>query len=169
MHSLTPIVADSTSHALLVDSVSILFFVALVLSLVAASIAIYVKQWLNQHSTPNSVLGVPRNSVLIWYWRHKSFYKWRVEIFISLVPILLQSSLIIYLIGLVLLLRPLNTAVFSITAAVVLLLLIYSVVIAVLPALDVHCPYKSPQALLVIDIKTFVWSGSLSTTSMDHR
>jgi len=143
-------------------SISALWFSALVFSLAAALIAIFVKQWLNRHAMP--ITSMPRQSVLVWYCRHRSFEKWGVTAIVGTVPILLQIALILFLVGLVLLLRTLNNTIFIIITTLFGILLAFSISTTVMPLFvpaTADCPYKSPQALLVLFIVSWVSASAL--------
>ena len=79
-----------------------LSFCSLVLSLAAASIGISVKQWLNQYIVPQSV--VPRQRAQIWHYRRRGLLHWRVPDIITIIPLLLQIALVLFLVGLQILL-----------------------------------------------------------------
>ncbi|CCL98821.1 uncharacterized protein FIBRA_00826 [Fibroporia radiculosa] len=121
-----------------------LWFAALGFSLGAASIAISVNQWLNYHMIRPASLS--QQSVRIWYFRHRGLRKWRVPFIISILPILLQVSLILFFVGLVVLLWPFSTVIAGLVLVVVGLLLLVSIGTALLPAIISDCAYKSPQA-----------------------
>ncbi|CCM05806.1 uncharacterized protein FIBRA_08040 [Fibroporia radiculosa] len=131
--------------------INILWFSALITSLTSASIAISVKQWLNQHTL--QLTSVPRVQVLTWYLRHRSFAKWDVPFIINLVPLLLQLSLLLFYVGIIVLLWSLNLIVAIVVVSLTGLSLLFLIVTAVLPAIFVnHCPYKSPQALFTLTL-----------------
>ncbi|EED78198.1 predicted protein [Postia placenta Mad-698-R] len=113
-----------------VISTNVLWFSALVLSLSAASLAISSRQ-----------------SVRLWYFRHSMFNEWNVPLIISLLPVLLQTSLALFLVGLVQLLWSLNTIVAGVVTVLVAVLLLLSMLTAVVPAFAPRCPYKSQFAL----------------------
>lgn len=165
INSTQPMLLASLAAASVLDpsiptDIYALWFLALVLSLAAASIAIYAKQWLNQHATPNTITDIARDSVVIWYCRYQGYNRYGVEIIMGVVPILLQLALIIFLLGLVLLLQHVRTPVTATVSTVVGLLLLFSALISIWPVFDVHCPYKSPQALFIMNILTLIRESS---------
>ncbi|EED81910.1 predicted protein [Postia placenta Mad-698-R] len=72
-------------------STGVLWFIALIFSLSAASISIAVGQWLHHHTDRASSLS--RQSVRIWYLRRRGAQRWHVQAIIDILPILLQISL----------------------------------------------------------------------------
>ncbi|KAF9808592.1 hypothetical protein IEO21_07808 [Rhodonia placenta] len=134
-----------TSTPFHVVSINTLWFSALLFSLSAASLAISVNQWL--HHYVDHTTSRPHQSVQLWYFRHSMFDEWSVPLIISLLPVLLQTSLALFIAGLVQLLWTLNTIVATIVTALAALLLILSASTALIPAFAPSCPYKSQPAL----------------------
>ncbi|CCM05804.1 uncharacterized protein FIBRA_08038 [Fibroporia radiculosa] len=149
---------DSSSPAAassLIDRVNALWLAALVVSLAAATIAISLRQWLNQHAMRD--WATPRQSVLVWCIRHKGFNQWHVEGIVALVPILLHFALILFLAGLVALLWSWNRTIFGVVMALAGLTLLFTIYTTLMPAIFLeNCPYKSPQALLMVGLTTVV-------------
>lgn len=125
-------------------TVNTLWFSSLVLSLAAASIGISVKQWLKQYIVPQSV--VPRQRAQIWHYRRRGLLHWRVPDIITLIPLLLQIALVLFLVGLQILLWTLSKVVAAVVLAPTALLLSFTTYTAFAPTLASDCPYKSPQA-----------------------
>lgn len=127
-----------------VISINTLWFSALVFSLSAASLAISASQWLHHHIDRAATLS--RQDVRIWCFRHRGLSKWHIPVIISILPILLQISLALFLIGLVQLLWTLNVIVAGVIMTLVIVLLLVSMGTAFVPMLAPDCPFKSPQA-----------------------
>ncbi|KAF9806892.1 hypothetical protein IEO21_08490 [Rhodonia placenta] len=127
-------------------STGVLWFVALIFSLSAASISIAVGQWLHHHTDRAS--SMTRQSVRIWAYRRRSLDKWHVRVIIDLLPILLQISLALFLVGLLELLWALNHVVAGIVTVLVIILLLPTLITVFLPYFFADCPYKSRAAWL---------------------
>ncbi|OBZ66580.1 hypothetical protein A0H81_13508 [Grifola frondosa] len=127
--------------------INTLWFASLVFSLASASIGISVKQWLNQYS--HEVIGYPRSheNARLRQYRYESLVKWRVLAILPLIPLLLQISLALFLVGLVDLLWNIHHAVAAVVTVFVAMLLLFSTFTIVLPSFTCDCFYKSPQAL----------------------
>jgi len=138
--TLTP--ASPTSRTTI--STCTLWFMALVCSIGAASIGITVSQWLQHHG--DKTTSTSQQSVRIWYFRDRGFVEWRVQGIINILPLLLQLSVALFLIGLIQLLFSMNIIVASIVTVLVAALLAFSIGTALIPAFVPKCPYKSPQA-----------------------
>ncbi|PBK62393.1 hypothetical protein ARMSODRAFT_997255 [Armillaria solidipes] len=82
-----------------------LWFVSLFLSLTTAFVAVLVKQWLHHYVVLSS--GTPCDRSFTRQFRYAGFQKWHVQVIIGLLPVLMHLALAIFLIGLVIFLRPL--------------------------------------------------------------
>lgn len=121
-----------------------LWTIALILSLSAGATAIFVGQWLHHHT--NRDASLTRQSVRLWYFRHRGFKKWRVETIINLLPFLLQTALVLFLVGLVEQLWYWNYTVAGTATGFVAAAVAASVATTIVPAFAPACPFKSPQA-----------------------
>ncbi|KAF9812820.1 hypothetical protein IEO21_05967 [Rhodonia placenta] len=137
--------------------INMLWFSALVFSLSAASLAISVSQWLHHHI--DQPASRSRQSVRIWYFRHRGFNSWNVPFIISLLPVLLQTSLALFLIGLLVLLWTLNSIVFCVVTTLVVILLTLSVSTAIIPTIAPTCPFKSQPAWWCLAIVQHIQLG----------
>ncbi|KAH9837813.1 uncharacterized protein C8Q71DRAFT_562814 [Rhodofomes roseus] len=125
-------------------AVNTLWFSALVFSLAAASIGISVKQWLEHYVVPQSV--VPRQRAQIWHSRRRGLLDWHVPEIITLIPLLLQVALALFLVGMLILLWSMSYIVAGIVLAPTALLLAFTVYTTAAPTVASDCPYRSPQA-----------------------
>ncbi|KZT66561.1 hypothetical protein DAEQUDRAFT_448449 [Daedalea quercina L-15889] len=125
-------------------AVNALWFSALVFSLAAASIGISVKQWLEHYVVPQSI--VPRQRAQMWHSRRRGLLDWRVPEIITLIPILLQIALALFLVGMQLLLWTMSAIVAGIVLAPTALLLAFTIYTMIVPTVASDCPYRSPQA-----------------------
>ncbi|PBK65521.1 hypothetical protein ARMSODRAFT_1087411 [Armillaria solidipes] len=119
-----------------------LWFTSLVLSLTAALVAVFVKQWLHYHVSIPS--GTPRERSLIRHFRYMGFQKWHVPVIIGLLPLFMHASLALFLLGLVVFLIPLQAALaWFIGAIAATVYVAYSSAIF-LSILFPQCPYHTP-------------------------
>ncbi|KAJ3755441.1 hypothetical protein EV360DRAFT_10680, partial [Lentinula raphanica] len=82
-----------------------LWFTSLTIALSVALFAVLAKQWLRQYMS--IVTGTPRERAFIRQFRFDGFKTWKVQAIISILPVLLHLSLVLFLIGLVIFLIPL--------------------------------------------------------------
>lgn len=120
------------------------WYFSLSLSLSAALMAVLVKQWLQAYTS--NVSGTPKHQALIRQYRLIGIERWNVPLIVSLLPMLLHLSVLLFFVGLALYIFTLDTAI-----AVVIVLIavtIYSLYLAsiILPTLDPQCPYKTPMS-----------------------
>jgi hypothetical protein len=120
-----------------------------VLTLTAAFFGILVKQWLREYLRWNSPLDTPRENILVRQLRVEAWEAWNVGATISLVPALLELSIVLFFGGMVVLLWTLDDAVAIVVTAFVLLFLVLAVVFMILLVVSRRCPYKSPTAWAV--------------------
>ena len=125
-------------------AINALWFCSLICSLAAASISILVKQWLNQYTS--GMASVSPEIARVRQFRYDSLKKWRVAELMMLLPILLQSALVLFLLGLILFLSQLNTNVTIAATTLIVMLLSFLLITAFLPTFIPDCPYQSPQA-----------------------
>ncbi|KAF9063088.1 hypothetical protein BDP27DRAFT_1169115, partial [Rhodocollybia butyracea] len=76
-----------------------LWFTSLTIALSVALFAVLSKQWLRQYMS--IITGTPRERAFIRQFRFDGLEKWRVPLFIGMLPILLHLALILFLAGLV--------------------------------------------------------------------
>ncbi|KAK0230020.1 hypothetical protein IW262DRAFT_1243999, partial [Armillaria fumosa] len=82
-----------------------LWFSSLFLSLTTALVAVLVKQWLHHYIVLPS--GTPRDRCFVRQYRYLGFQKWRVEVIVGMLPVLMHLALVLFFIGLSLFLHPL--------------------------------------------------------------
>ncbi|KAK0476757.1 hypothetical protein IW261DRAFT_1367554, partial [Armillaria novae-zelandiae] len=77
-----------------------LWFMSLSLSLATALFAVLTKQWIHQYMSVPS--GTPRDKCRVRQFRYMGLQQWRVAFIIGLLPVLMSTSLAVFLVGLVL-------------------------------------------------------------------
>lgn len=143
-----PDVHQSSSLGSSVIPINILWFLSLALSLISAFFAITAQQWLRQLRLPPKM--PVRRAVHLLAIRKDGLTTWQVPSIISLLPLLLQVAVVLFLSGLFLLLKSLNAGLTIAFGAVALIGLLAFLATIVLPLITAHCPYKSPLVPTVI-------------------
>ncbi|KAI0716802.1 hypothetical protein C8Q76DRAFT_795052 [Earliella scabrosa] len=133
-----------------------LWFSSLVCSLASASIALLVKQWLHQAITGLS--GTSHDSARLRQHRLDGLLRWRVGTIIDALPILLQTSLALFLVGLVILLWTLHDVVASIITCIVGILLAFSAAMTIIPVFKWDCSYRSPQSFAIYAVFRLIFN-----------
>ena len=124
---------------------NIVWFSSLILSLAAAVIGITVKQWIHEYLS--GLWGTSREIARLREYRLQGLTKWRVDMVVAVLPLLLQVALGLFLAGLLILLWNLHHTVACVASALVGTLVLFSVCTTVLPLLQPDCAYLSPQSL----------------------
>ena len=119
-----------------------LWFSSLVFSLGSALLALFVKQWIYEAI----VGGNSRESARLRQYRLNGLLRWRVGTIILILPIMLQLASVLFLVGLVVLLWTLHTAVAAIVSLLVGLLFTFFLTVTVLPVFRSDCSYRSPAS-----------------------
>ncbi|KAF9804972.1 hypothetical protein IEO21_09261 [Rhodonia placenta] len=122
----------------------ILWTIALILSLGSGAIAIIVSQWLHHHV--NRGASLDRQSARLWYFRYCGFKMWHVESIINVLPFMLQSAMILFLVGLIEQLWIWDRRIAVIATALVGALIGGLLATALIPVVAASSPFKSPQA-----------------------
>ncbi|PPQ79327.1 hypothetical protein CVT25_002557 [Psilocybe cyanescens] len=150
--------------------VNAFWFISLVLSLTTALVGIIALQWLREHQSYPTDLS-PRERYALFIMRTDGLESWRVGTIFRFLPLLLQSALILFLVGVIDFLGAIGVRAVLIPVAVAVgLTLAFLGATTVLPALQVsllhfnlpperdrsagpqwlvppsQCPYRSPQA-----------------------
>ncbi|PSS37169.1 hypothetical protein PHLCEN_2v1042 [Hermanssonia centrifuga] len=123
-------------------TVNILWVTSLTLGLVAAFFAIMVQQWLRRMPLPPHL--TTRQSIRMRYVRFDSLILWQVPGIVTLLPLLLQVAVVLFLVGLLVLLRSLNTDVALVFSIIFGIFVCLFAAATILPLIRTRCPYKSP-------------------------
>ncbi|KAF9467419.1 hypothetical protein BDZ94DRAFT_1249333, partial [Collybia nuda] len=131
--------------------INVLWFSSLTLALTTVVIGFLCKQWLYEYQRYENF--TTKESLLVHGLRYRGLQAWRVPTIIGTLPILLQAALVLFLVGLLVLLAPLQPIVASIVTSIVGITFLFLVVTTVLPAIQyiyprfhTQCAYKSSQS-----------------------
>ncbi|KAK0441037.1 hypothetical protein EV421DRAFT_1959673 [Armillaria borealis] len=119
-----------------------LWFTSLFLSLTTALVAVLVKQWLHHYVVLPS--GTPRERCFVRQYRYLGFQKWRVEVIVGVLPVLMHLALALFFIGLSLFLHPLRAALSCVAWTGTVMLIVAYVIVTILPMCFPQCPYHTP-------------------------
>jgi hypothetical protein len=96
--------------------VNVCWFVSLLLSLVAALFGIFLKQWIRTYIKWAEVT-LERDAVALRQHRYIGWEAWNIGLVLTVLPVLLQIAVILFLIGLLVFLWNLNQVVASVMLA----------------------------------------------------
>lgn len=148
------------------------WFLSLTLSLSAALVAILCKQWIREFERHGNQSH--RQYISVRQTKLEGFEGWGVASTVTVIPLLLQSALGLFALGLIELLLKLH-----LTVAIVFLIpttaaFVFYTLTTLLPALQYmcnpfgkgrffsQCPFKSPQSLIAIRTLLPLWSHLIS-------
>jgi hypothetical protein len=123
--------------------VNVCWFVSLLLSLVVALFGIFLKQWMRTYMKWTDVTP-DREAVVIRQFRHRGLETWRLGAILTLLPTLLQLSVILFLSGLLVFLWNLDQMVAVVMAVLLGITFLLVAAVTVLPAVFKSCPFRSP-------------------------
>ncbi|EMD39808.1 hypothetical protein CERSUDRAFT_112071, partial [Gelatoporia subvermispora B] len=141
-----PDVGALTQPSSALITINALWFTSLILSLSASCIGLIVRQWLNHFISPIPADPIASTYIHCLRW-YMGFVAWHVSGTLSILPILLQLAVILFLVGLIVLLWSLSFAIAGIATPLVVLLFCFITWTTLVPIWKPKCPYKSPQAL----------------------
>ncbi len=128
------------------DSITVwvngLWVVSLAMSLVVALSAVLVKQWLHHYTAIPS--GTPGDRSHLRQYRFDGLKKWRVSVIIGTFPIIMHTSLALFLTGLMIFFIPLRTSLACALGVITIVLCLLYLVSSALPIFFPQCPYQTP-------------------------
>ena len=89
------------------------------------------------------ITGSAREQALIRQFRFDGLTTWRVQGIVGILPILLHLSLILFLVGLVVFLHPLNIVMAWVSGGITLTAITLYAGATLLPLLSIQCPYRT--------------------------
>ncbi|PBK78656.1 hypothetical protein ARMSODRAFT_1078171 [Armillaria solidipes] len=110
--------------------------------LTTALVAVLVKQWLHHYVVLPS--GTPRDRCFVRQYRYLGFQKWRVEVIVGVLPVLMHLALALFFIGLSLFLHSLRAALSWVVWTGTVLLIVVYMIVTILPMCFPQCPYRTP-------------------------
>ncbi|KAK0217970.1 hypothetical protein IW262DRAFT_1106801 [Armillaria fumosa] len=131
-----------------------LWFTSLSLSLSTALFAVLTKQWIHQYMSVPS--GTPRDRCRLRQFRYMGLQRWGVDIIIGLLPVLMSTSLAVFLVGLILFIIPLRVSIASIVGSVTFIAFAAYLVTNLLPILYPSCPYKTPLSQYIFSLYAYI-------------
>ncbi|OBZ67172.1 hypothetical protein A0H81_13028 [Grifola frondosa] len=154
--------------------VNVMWFASLICSLAAASIAIMVKQWINQFTHGLVGASLSHETARLRQYRYDSLVKWRVFEIMTLLPLLLQIALALFLVGLLDLLWNLHPTVAIVSTVLVVILLLFSVITISPQALGIFLLVQGvlrvyrASCRLIYSVLVQDWVSSLASRMNGH-
>lgn len=140
--------------------INICWFTSLTLALTSVLVGILCKQWLREYQRYESLS--PKEALPVRQMRYQGLKSWHVDAVVASLPLLLQSALVLFFVGLLDLLWSLQRLVAAVVTTLVGVSFLFLLVTSLLPTLQdllypsedsrkhhSQCPYKSPQSLTI--------------------
>ncbi|KAK0492434.1 hypothetical protein EDD18DRAFT_1357689 [Armillaria luteobubalina] len=154
---------------------NIYWFLSLLLALSSASTGMLCKQWLREYIRDAGRSS--KDALSIRQMRLEGLSAWKVKVIISTIPLLLQATLLLFFIGVLELLWPLEKTIaipLAIIVAIVVLFLLFTTLapsaqycyVVLHPSsghLFPQCPYKSSQAWVLVKLFNVIFRRFIST------
>ncbi|KAJ6575997.1 hypothetical protein DFH09DRAFT_1150171, partial [Mycena vulgaris] len=121
-----------------------LWFISLALSLACALLATLVEQWARDFLHKTDMRPSPIRRARVFSFLYFGLKRFRMHTMVDVIPFLLHASLVLFFVGLIIFLVPVNRVVMYIMAVTSLVFLILYVVLTVLPLIHLDCPYQTP-------------------------
>jgi hypothetical protein len=154
------------------QTVNVLWFTSLLLSLFAALFGIFVKQWLHTYNNWSDIADA-REAVLLRGFYRSGLKLWHVSNIVAMLPLLLQTALLFFVAGLVTYLWTLDYVVAGFLSVLVVAGIVIAMVAIALPVRFPSCSFKSPLGYLLLrvfhsahhsswrerDLEVVMWKG----------
>lgn len=122
--------------------VNAMWFTALILSLITASLGMLVKQWLRAYLA--STFVAPKERCEVRWFRRTGLLHYRVPEIAAFLPLILQIALTLFFNGLILFIAPIHISIAVSLAVVESVWLLFLLVTTLIPVFSPACPYKAP-------------------------
>ncbi|KAJ3884551.1 hypothetical protein GG344DRAFT_22023, partial [Lentinula edodes] len=119
-----------------------LFLASLSLALATALLSVLVKQWLQAYSSMSA--GSAKHKALVRQFRYAGLVKWKVTEIVGILPLILHTSLALFLIGLSLYISELHNSLSWIVVTVTSLAFAFYLGTLLIPQVWLECPYRIP-------------------------
>ncbi|KAG6818782.1 hypothetical protein H0H93_001801 [Arthromyces matolae] len=124
-----------------------LFFTSLTLSVTTALLTVLVKQWIQGYI--EVVPGNAQTQALIRQFRFDGLVKWHLKAIIEGLPLILHTSVAIFLTGLSLYISQISRSICVIISIITASTFIFYLATSMIPAFFIDCPYRLPSMFLM--------------------
>ncbi|KAG6901865.1 hypothetical protein C0995_007091 [Termitomyces sp. Mi166 len=130
-----------------------LWFLSLCFSLVCALAATLIQQWARNYlQATESRLSTPHERARISAYLFHGLERFGMTALVEAVPLLLHISLLLFFLGLVEFLRPVNAAMSNLTLGMLIVFVAFYVAATFLPIFQRDCPYRTPLSCVLWEI-----------------
>ncbi|KAJ7659624.1 hypothetical protein DFH06DRAFT_401101 [Mycena polygramma] len=121
-----------------------LWFISLGLSLTCALVATLLEQWARDFIHRADMRSAPLIRARIYSYLYYGMRRFNMHVVVDIIPLLLHTSLLLFLAGLVFFLIPANTIMTAIAAVLLVLVTTTYSILTFLPLRYTDCPYRTP-------------------------
>ncbi|KAH0585817.1 hypothetical protein H2248_007105 [Termitomyces sp. 'cryptogamus'] len=144
----------SLTYSLTDQWVNGLFFTSLALSLSTSLLTVLAKQWIQGYTS--NVSGGARTRALIRQFRFHGLVKWRLTDMIESLPVILHSSVALFLVGLALYVSEFSSPICGVVAFITALTFLFYLGTSIIPAIFIDCPYRLPFLFPLAQLMVYV-------------
>ncbi|KAJ7620906.1 hypothetical protein DFH06DRAFT_1482481 [Mycena polygramma] len=123
---------------------NVLWFISLGLSLTCALIATLLEQWARDFLHRADMRSAPVIRARVFSFLYYGLKRFRMHTVVEIIPLLLHASLLLFFVGLVAFLIPVNIAITVVVAVILLTVITAYALLTLLPLLHLDCPYRTP-------------------------
>ncbi|KAJ7469339.1 hypothetical protein B0H11DRAFT_1868620 [Mycena galericulata] len=128
------------------------WFTSLGLSLTCALIATLLEQWARDFLHKADMRSSPTTRARVFSYLYYGLKRFNMHAVVEIVPLLLHASLLLFFIGLVAFLIPVNIAMTVVASTLLALVAGIYIWLTILPLFSLDCPYKTPLSRLIWNI-----------------
>ncbi|KAF7365728.1 hypothetical protein MVEN_00446500 [Mycena venus] len=121
-----------------------LWFLSLGLSLTCALIATLVEQWARDFLHKADMRSSPFIRARIFSYLYYGLKRFKMHTVVDIIPLLLHTSLFLFLAGLVAFLLPINISIATVAAVLSAVMVAAYTLLTMLPVWFLNCPYRTP-------------------------
>ncbi|KAJ7612803.1 hypothetical protein DFH06DRAFT_148265, partial [Mycena polygramma] len=122
---------------------NVLWFISLGLSLTCALIATLFEQWARDFLHRADMRSAPVIRARVFSFLYYGLKRFRMHTVVEVIPLLLHASLLLFFVGLVAFLIPVNIAITVVVAVILLTVITAYALLTLLPLLHLDCPYRT--------------------------
>ncbi|KAJ7658279.1 hypothetical protein DFH06DRAFT_1044759 [Mycena polygramma] len=123
---------------------NVLWFISLGLSLTCALVATLLEQWARDFLHRADMRSAPVIRARVFSFLYYGLKRFQMHTVVEIIPLLLHASLLLFFIGLVAFLVPVNIAVTAVVAVILLTVITVYTLLTLLPLFHLDCPYRTP-------------------------
>ncbi|KAG6849461.1 hypothetical protein H0H93_008248 [Arthromyces matolae] len=120
-----------------------LFFISLTLSVTASLLTVLAKHWIQAYI--EVVPGDAKTQAMLRQFRFDGLTRWNLKTIIEALPLVLHSSVAIFLVGLSLYISQMSPSICALVSVITASTFIFYLGTSMVPAFSIDCPYRLPS------------------------